>query len=117
MIKNTHKRKLSRNSGHRKALLRNLATALFQHEKITTTLPKAKELVSFSEKILTMAKPGGMNARRAISGEIKDKQVCQKVIDVLVPRCQNRSGGYTQIYRLGTRPGDRAEMALVKLVI
>lgn len=117
MIKNTHKRKLSRTGSHRKALLRNLATSLFQHEKITTTLPKAKELARFSEKLLTMAKPGGLNARRALGGELKDQQVCRKVIEVLVPRCQNRPGGYTQILRLGTRPGDRAEMAIIKLVI
>jgi large subunit ribosomal protein L17 len=116
MIKNTHKRKLNRTGAHRKALLRNLATSLFQHEKITTTLPKAKELASFSEKLITMAKPATLNARRAISSEIKDKQVCQKLIEVLVPRYQARAGGYTQIYRLGTRPGDRAEMAIIKLI-
>lgn len=116
MIKNTHRRKLSRTSAHRKALLRNMATSLFQYEKITTTLPKARELASFSERLITMARPGGLNAHRALCREIKDKQVCQKVLGVLVPRYQNRQGGYTQIYRLGTRVGDRAEMAMIKLI-
>jgi large subunit ribosomal protein L17 len=116
MIKNIHRRKLSRTGAHRKALLRNLATSLFQHEKVTTTLPKAKELASFSERLITLARPGGLNARRALGREIKDKVVFQKVMDVLVPRYQNRAGGYTQIFRLGTRVGDRAEMAMIKLV-
>ena len=116
MIKNTHRRKLSRTSAHRKAMLRNMATSLFQHEKITTTLPKAKELASFSERLITLARPGGLNAHRALAREIQDKQICQKVLEVLVPRYQNRNGGYTQIFRLGTRVGDRAEMAVVKLI-
>lgn len=117
MIKNLNGSKLSKTGSHRKAMMRNLATALFQHENITTTLPKAKALVSFSSKLLTAARPGTLAAKRAIAADIKDKMVYKKIFDVLVPRYQGRAGGYARIYRVGTRAGDRAEMAIVKLVI
>lgn len=116
MIKNYNKRKLSRTSSHRRALLRNLATSLFQHEKINTTLPKAKELARYSERLITIARSGGLNSIRALNREIKDQKVLRKVIDVLVPRYQNRNGGYTKIFRMGPRKGDSAQMAIIKLV-
>ena len=117
MIKNYGRRKLSRTSAHRRALLRNLAIALFQHEKVTTTLPKAKELARFSEKLITLARPGNLIAQRAISKEIHDKNVKKKLFEVLVPRYQNRSGGYTQVFRLGLRRGDNAKIAVIRLVV
>ncbi|MCX5778591.1 MAG: 50S ribosomal protein L17 [Elusimicrobia bacterium] len=116
MIKNLNGSKLGRTSAHKRALLRNLATSLFLHEKIQTTQAKAKELVRYAEKLITKARPADLNARRAIKGEIQDEIVYKKMFDVLVPRYQTRTGGYTQIYKTGTRVGDRAEMALVKLV-
>lgn len=117
MIKNHNGRKLGVTSSHRKAMLRNLATQLFLHEKITTTLPKAKELVSYSEKLVTKAKKGDLSAIRVLHGEINDKDVVKKVFEVLVPRYKDRNGGYTQILKVGPRRGDSAEMAIVKLVI
>lgn len=117
MIKNHNGSKLGVTSSHRKAMLRNLATELFLHEKITTTLPKAKELVSYSEKLVTKAKKGDLTAIRALHGEINNKDVVKKVFDVLVPRYKERNGGYTQIIKMGPRRGDSAEMAIVKLVI
>lgn len=116
MIKNLGRRKLSRTSAHRRALLRNLAVSLFQHEKIRTTLPKAKELASFSEKLITKVRAGGILARRELLREINDEKVRNKILEVLVPRYQTRLGGYTRIFRVGTRIGDRAEMAIIKLV-
>lgn len=117
MIKNHNGSKLGVTSAHKKAMLRNLATELFLHEKITTTLPKAKELVSYSEKLVTKAKPGDLNAKKAIHGEISNKDVVKKVFEVLVPRYKERKGGYTQILKIGPRRGDSAEMAIVRLVI
>jgi len=116
MIKNYGRRKLSVTSSHRRSLLRNLAQSLFQHEKITTTLSKAKEVAGFSERLITMARPKDLNARRALLREINNREVLKKLIDVLVPRYQDRKGGYTAIMRLGRRVGDRAEMAIVKLI-
>lgn len=117
MIKSHNGSKLGVTSSHKKAMLRNLATELFLHEKITTTLPKAKELVSYSEKLLTKAKKGDLSAIRALHGEISNKDVVKKVFDVLAPRYKERNGGYTQILKVGPRRGDSAEMAIVKLVI
>lgn len=116
MIKNLGYRKLGRTSAHRRAMLRNMATSLFQHEKIETTVEKAKELRRYSEKLITLARPSDLNARRAISKEIKNKNIQNKLFDTLVPRYQERKGGYTQIFRLGHRVGDNADMAIIKLV-
>jgi large subunit ribosomal protein L17 len=117
MIKTYNGSKLGVTSSHKKAILRNLATALFLHEKIKTTLPKAKELVSYSEKLLTKAKKTDLNAIRAISAEIHNKKVVKKVFDVLAPRYKERNGGYTQVLKIGTRRGDSANIAIVKLII
>ncbi|GHT73502.1 50S ribosomal protein L17 [Endomicrobiia bacterium] len=117
MIKTYNGSKLGVTSSHRKAMLRNLAKELFLYEKIETTLPKAKELVSYSEKLVTRAKKTDLSAIRAISGEINSKDVVKKVFGILVPRYKERSGGYTQIIKVGTRRGDNADIAIVKLVI
>jgi large subunit ribosomal protein L17 len=117
MIKNHNGSKLAITASHKRALLRNLASQLFLHEKITTTLPKAKELVSYGEKLLTKAKKGDLSAKKALHSEITDKAVVKKVFDVLAPRYKERNGGYTQIIKIGQRRGDAAEEAIVKLVI
>ncbi|MCL2390034.1 MAG: 50S ribosomal protein L17 [Endomicrobia bacterium] len=117
MIKNHNGSKLGVTSSHKKAMLRSLATELFLHEKITTTLPKAKELISYAEKLVTKAKKADLSAIRAVHGEINNKEVVKKVFDVLAPRYKERKGGYAQILKVGPRRGDSAEMAIVKLVI
>jgi len=117
MIKNLGARKLSRTGSHRRSLMRNQATSLFQHEAITTTLAKAKELSTYAEKLITKAKPADMNAKRAVAAELTDKAVKKKLFEVLVPRYAERKGGYTRIYKLGTRVSDRSEMAMIKLVV
>lgn len=117
MIKNHNTRKLSVTPSHKKAMMRNMTTSLFLHEKITTTVPRAKEVVRYAEKLLTKAKISDLSAKRAIHSEIKDKEVVKKVFEVLVPRYKERNGGYTQIFKLGLRRGDCAEMAIVKLII
>ncbi|MCL2389336.1 MAG: 50S ribosomal protein L17 [Elusimicrobia bacterium] len=117
MIKNTGGRKLSVTGSHKKAMMRNMATELFLHEKITTTLPKAKELVKFAERLVTKSKPADLAAIRAINAEIKNKEVVKKIFDVISPRYKERPGGYTKILKLGVRRGDSAQMAVVKLVV
>jgi len=109
-------RKLGRPTGHRMALLRNLAVSLLQNEKLETTLPKAKELSRFADKIITMAKREGLNSHRSVARFIKPDNVRKKVFDVLVPRYQSRHGGYTQIIKSGRRMGDAAEMAVIRLM-
>ena len=116
MTKNLGHRKLSVNTSHRLAMLRNMSTSLFQHEKVQTTLSRAKELKSFSEKLITAAKPLDINARRAVERHIKDAVVLKKIFDVLVPRYKERQGGYTRLFQLGNRAGDNAKMAVVKLI-
>jgi large subunit ribosomal protein L17 len=111
-------RKLGRVTPHRKALLRNLATALFEKERIRTTLPKAKELRPFAEKLITLAKrdDGRLHARRLAARQIQDPAVVRKLFDTIGARYATRPGGYTRILRLGTRHGDGAEMAYLELV-
>ena len=111
-------RKLGRTTPHRKALLRNLATALFERERIRTTLPKAKELRPFAEKLITLAKreDGRLHARRQAARHIQDPAVVKKLFDTIGARFATRPGGYTRILRLGTRHGDGAEMAYLELV-
>jgi large subunit ribosomal protein L17 len=98
------------------ALLRNLSTALFEKEKITTTLAKAKELRPFAEKLLTMAKKETLHARRMVLRHVQNKKVAAKLLDTLSARYAQRPGGYTRILKLGPRRGDHAEMALIELV-
>lgn len=113
MIKHTGGRKLGRTSSHRRALLRNMATSLFLHERIRTSISKAKELRPFAEKLITRAKDGN---HRMVRKDIQDKTAYKKLFDVLAQRYQGRSGGYTQILRLGRRQGDNSEQGLVRLV-
>jgi large subunit ribosomal protein L17 len=109
-------RKLGRTSSHRLALLRSLSTSLFRHERIRTTLPKAKELRPFAERLITMARKDDLHARRQVVRQIADRGVVKKLFSTLGPRFATRPGGYTRTMRLGPRQGDGAEMALVELI-
>jgi large subunit ribosomal protein L17 len=108
--------KLGRTGEHRTALLRNLSTALFEHEKITTTLSKAKALRPFAEKLVTLAKKESLHSRRLVLRHIHDRQVVGKLFDTLSARYASRPGGYTRIIKLGPRRGDHAELAIIELV-
>jgi large subunit ribosomal protein L17 len=116
MRHNVRLRKLGRTSGHRRALLRSLTTSLFRHERIRTTLPKAKELRPFAEKLITLARRDDLHARRQVIRHVADKDVVKKLFATLGPRFATRPGGYTRTMRLGPRQGDGAEMAIVELV-
>ena len=111
-------RKLGRITPHRKALLRNLATALFERERIRTTLMKAKELRPYAERLITLAKreDDRLHARRRVLRDIHDPSIVKKLFDALGARFASRPGGYTRILRLGPRRGDGAEMAIVELL-
>ena len=113
MINNLGARKLSRTGSHRRAMFSNMATSLLLHEKVETTLPKAKELRRVVERVIADAKN---NRRIEVRRVIKDKVVYHKVFDVIAPRYKERDGGFTRILKLGARRGDAAEAALVKLV-
>ena len=110
------KRKLNRTSSHRKALLANMAVALIKHEQIVTTLPKAKELSPYVEKLITLGKKGDLNARRKLYSIIPEKNWGAKVFDILAERYKERNGGYTRIMKAGFRYGDSAPMAVIELV-
>ena len=110
-------RKLNRTSSHRKAMLRNMAAALIKHEQIKTTLPKAKELKPYLDKLITLGKRGDLHARRiAISRLQGDKKLVDKLFSVLGERYKDRPGGYTRVIRAGFRYGDSAPMAVIELV-
>lgn len=109
-------RKLQRKSGHRAALLRNLATALVKHEQITTTTPKAKELRPYVEKLITLAKRGGLSNRRLAMSRLGDETQLKKLFDVLAERYSDREGGYTRIIKAGIRSSDAAPVAIIELV-
>ena len=109
-------RKLGRTTAHRKALLRNLATALLEHERIVTTEPKAKELRRVADKLVTLGKRGNLHARRQALQVVQSNAVVQKLFNDIAPRFAKRQGGYTRIMRLGYRPGDAAAMAVIELV-
>jgi large subunit ribosomal protein L17 len=109
-------RKLGRTSAHRRALLRNLATALLEHERIITTEPKAKELRRVADKLVTLGKRGNLHARRQALQVVQSNVVVRKLFDEIAPRFAERHGGYTRILRLGYRPGDAAAMAVIELV-
>ena len=111
-------RKLGRKTAHRLATLRTLATALFERERIQTTLMKAKELRPYAEKLITLAKrdDGRLHARRQVAAQVRDGEVVKKLFDTLGARFSSRPGGYTRILRLGPRKGDGAEMAIVELL-
>ena len=109
-------RKLNRNSSHRKAMFRNMATSLFKHEIIKTTLPKAKELRRVAEPLITLAKSDSVAHRRTAFDRLRDKEAVGKLFDELGPRYESRPGGYLRILKCGYRPGDKATMAYVELV-
>jgi large subunit ribosomal protein L17 len=109
-------RKLGRTTAHRKALLRNLATALLQHERIITTEPKAKELRRVADKLVTLGKRGSLHARRQALQTVQSNSVVQKLFNEIAPRFAERQGGYTRVLRLGYRSGDAAAMAVIELV-
>ena len=109
-------RKLNRTSSHRKALLRNMAAALVKHEQITTTLPKARELRPYVEKLITLAKHGGLSNRRLAHARLLDDAQLVKLFDVLAPRYSGRAGGYTRVIKAGIRASDAAPIAVIELV-
>ncbi|MFQ5958637.1 MAG: 50S ribosomal protein L17 [Alphaproteobacteria bacterium] len=109
-------RKLNRTTSHRKAMLANMANALIKHEQITTTLPKAKELRPFVEKIITLGKRGNLHARRQALSVLQDRNMTEKLFATLGPRYSERKGGYTRVLRSGFRYGDAAPMAVIELV-
>lgn len=109
-------RKLGRTASHRKALMRTMVTEFLENEKIVTTVPKAKELRSVAEKMITLGKKDSLHARRQALSFIRKKTVVFKLFDDLAPRYADRDGGYTRVLRLGNRKGDSAEMAILQLV-
>jgi large subunit ribosomal protein L17 len=109
-------RKLSRNSSHRWALMRNLVTSLLRDEKIQTTDPKAKELRRWADRVITLGKEGSLHARRRALGIVQDKAVVRKLFDTIAPRFKDRAGGYTRIIKVGWRRGDAAPVSLIELV-
>jgi large subunit ribosomal protein L17 len=109
-------RKLNRTAEHRKAMFANMAASLIKHEQITTTLPKAKELRPIVEKLVTLAKKGGLHARRQAVAEIRDVTQVKKLFDVIGPRYKDRDGGYTRIMKAGFRYGDNAAKAVIEFI-
>jgi large subunit ribosomal protein L17 len=109
-------RQLSRNTSHRHAMLRNMATSLLQHETIRTTVPKAKELRRVVEPLITLAKADSLALRRLAYARLRDEAVVEKLFADLGPRFKARAGGYTRILKMEPRPGDSADMALMQLV-
>ena len=109
-------RKLQRTSAHRTALFRNMSAALIKHEQITTTVAKAKELRPYVEKLLTLAKRGGLANRRLAMSRLMDDTQLTKLFDVLAPRYADRAGGYTRVIKAGIRASDAAPMAIIEFV-
>ena len=116
MKHNIKNKKLNKTSSHRKAMFMNLSNALIKHEQITTTLPKAKELKRFVEKIITLGKNGDLLSRRKAISTLQDQAMVKKIFDILAKRFKDRAGGYTRIIKLGNRFGDNAPMAVIELV-
>ncbi len=109
-------RKLGRRSDHRRSLFRNLVTSALRHERLTTTLTKAKELRTPLEEMITLGKRGDLHARRQALSYLLDEDVVTKLFDTLGPRYEDRAGGYTRITRLGPRRGDAAPMCIIELI-
>ena len=110
------KRKLNKTSSHRKAMLANMAVALIKHEQIQTTLPKAKELSPFVDKLITLGKKGDLASRKKALSILPEKQWTRKIFDELSERYKKRDGGYTRVLKAGFRYGDSAPMAVIELV-
>lgn len=109
-------RKLNRTASHRKAMLANMAVALLKHEQIKTTLPKAKELKPYVDKLVTLGKRGDLHARRQAISKLQDKTIVSKLFETIGPRYGERAGGYTRVLKAGFRYGDSAPMAIIELV-
>ena len=109
-------RKLGRTTPHRKQMLANMSASLVKHEQIVTTLPKAKELKPFVEKLITLGKKGGLSDRRLAIARMRDETQVRKLFDTLADRYKDRQGGYTRIMKAGFRYGDNAPMAVIELV-
>jgi len=109
-------RRMQRTGAHRQALLKNLSAALLKHEQIMTTVPKAKELRPYVEKLITLAKKGGLSNRRLAHARLMDEVQEKKLFEVLAERYADRSGGYTRIIKAGFRDSDAAPMAIIELV-
>jgi large subunit ribosomal protein L17 len=109
-------RQLSRTSSHRRALLNNMATSLFEHGRVITTEAKAKELRPFAEKLITLARRGDLHARRLVERKIKDRETLSRLFREIGPRFAARPGGYTRILKLGHREGDGADIARIELL-
>ena len=116
MKHNVTQKKLNRTTSHRKALLMNLSNALIKHEQITTTLPKAKALRPFVEKIITLGKNGDLKSRRKAISILQDDKNIKKIFDIIADRYKERSGGYTRIVKIGNRFGDNAPTAIIEFV-
>ena len=109
-------RGFNRTAEHRNAMMRNMATSLFLHGKLTTTTEKAKELRQYAEPLITKAKRGDLHARRLVARKIQDGQALSKLFEEIGPRYSERPGGYTRVLHLGHRPGDAADMSIIELV-
>ena len=109
-------RKLGRNPAHRRSVLRNLVTSFLEHERLVTTLPKAKELRPLAEKMITLGTRDTLHARRQVQSYLLNDLIAKKVFDTIAPRFSDRPGGYSRIVRLGYRSGDGAEMAVIELI-
>jgi large subunit ribosomal protein L17 len=109
-------KRLSRTDGHRKALLRNLATSFFKYEKIETTSVKAKEISKVVDRLITQARRGDLHSRRLVSSYLTEEPVAKKLFDQIAPALKDRTGGYTRITKSRVRPGDAAELSILELV-
>jgi large subunit ribosomal protein L17 len=116
MRHNSAGRRLGRTTSHRIAMFRNMVTSFLEHEKITTTDAKAKELRSIAERMITLGKKGDLHATRQAAAYIRDKKVVTKLFTTIAPRYADRPGGYTRIIKLGIRPGDTAPVSVIELV-
>lgn len=116
MRHNKSGKRLGRNSSHRTAMLRNMITSLIEHERITTTDSRAKELRKVADRMITLGKRGDLHARRQVLAVLRDSKVVAKLFDQVAPRFKDRPGGYTRILKLGTRLGDNAPQAIIELV-
>ncbi len=109
-------RKLGRNSSNRKALFRSILSSFFKHERIETTVTKAKEVSKHAAKLITLAKRGDLHARRLVMAELVDEEATRKLFNEIAPKYADRQGGFTRIYKVGPRRGDAAEMAIIELI-
>ena len=107
-------RKLGRNSSNRKALFRSILSSFFKHERIETTVTKAKEVSKHAAKLITLAKRGDLHARRLVMAELVDEEATRKLFNEIAPKYADRQGGFTRIYKVGPRRGDAAKMAIIE---